>query len=101
MARLASPRAGLFLLAACTLASGSVMPAQPATPPQLTQIDQGPAWTDVARAAFYVQDQGSRLMKLSWFKALRQADGQPFAADRLARYGYLRNDAGPAGLPQG
>ena len=61
--------------------------------------DQGPAWNAEARAQFYSQDQGSRIMPLAWLKALKRADGQPFLADDLARYGYLPNPANSAGLP--
>ncbi len=40
-------------------------------------------------------------MPLAWFKALKQADGQPFLADGLSRYGYLPNGADSNGLPVG
>ena len=52
--------------------------------------DQGAAWTDATRADFYSRDQGSRLIPLAWLRALKAADGTPFAA-RLTRYGYLEN----------
>ena len=32
-------------------------------------------------------------MPFAWFKALRLDNGDRFAADQLARYGYLRNDS--------
>ncbi|MCI0734454.1 MAG: di-heme-cytochrome C peroxidase, partial [Methylococcaceae bacterium] len=55
-----------------------------------------------ARKDFYSRDQGSRLMPLRWFTALKQPDGKPFMADSLVRYGYLPNeDAQPSGLPVG
>jgi mono/diheme cytochrome c family protein len=63
--------------------------------------DQGTGWTAAARAAFYTQDQGSRIMPLAWLKALQRADGQPFLADGLSRYGYLANPNGDDGLPVG
>jgi mono/diheme cytochrome c family protein len=63
--------------------------------------NQGPAWNAEARAQFYSQDQGSRIMPLAWLKALKRADGQPFLADDLARYGYLPNPANSEGLPVG
>ena len=52
-------------------------------------VDQGNNWTNKLRDAFYTQDQGSRIMPLSWMQALKQADGQPFLEDSLSRYGYL------------
>ncbi len=58
--------------------------------------DQGREWTPELRAALYVQDQGSQLIPLAWLKALKQADGKPFTAGALARYGYLPN---PQGAP--
>ena len=66
---------------------------KPAEPAALlkTGVDQGPQWFRNTRAAFYTQDQGSRLMPLRWFRALKQENGQPFMADNLSRYGYLEN----------
>jgi hypothetical protein len=64
-------------------------------------VDQGPGWTATARVEFYSQNQGSRIMPLSWLKALRQANGQPFLADSLSRYGYLANPDSVNGLPVG
>ena len=60
-------------------------------------VDQGPNWTLAARKSFYSTDQGSRLMPLSWFMALKQADGRPFlpAEEGLSRYGYLKNHEDP------
>jgi hypothetical protein len=56
-------------------------------------VDQGRDWTTTARADFYVRDQGSRLITLSWLQALKQKNGQPFLSDGLSRYGYLPNPA--------
>ena len=64
-------------------------------------VDQGSNWTPTTRAHFYTQDQGSRIMPLSWLEALKQSDGSPFLADSLSRYGYLRNPANSNGLPVG
>lgn len=63
--------------------------------------DRAPAAFD--RSAFYTQDQGSRLIPLKWMMALKQpGSSQPFMADNLSRYGYLKNDATPgATLPVG
>lgn len=65
------------------------------------KLDQGKDWTELRRRQFYTVDQGSRLIKFSWIKALRQADGQPFLADSLQRYGYTPNSASPDKLPIG
>lgn len=64
-------------------------------------VDQGPHWTAQARADFYVTDQGSRLISLSWLQALKGRDGRPFLADSMSRYGFLPNPDGSAGLPIG
>ncbi|MEM7429019.1 MAG: di-heme-cytochrome C peroxidase [Pseudomonadota bacterium] len=53
-----------------------------------TYVKQG-GWTDKDRKAFYVGDQGSRIMPLSWMRALKH-DGQGFLEDALTRYGYLK-----------
>jgi mono/diheme cytochrome c family protein len=62
---------------------------------------QGDDWTAAARAAYYTQDQGARLISLGWIQALKRADGQPFLSDGLSRYGFLPNPASSAGLPVG
>lgn len=65
-------------------------------------VPQGPNWTPAARLQFYSQDQGSQIMPLVWFTALKQPNGQPFMAGSLGRYGYLANPASPTpGLPVG
>jgi len=67
--------------------------------PNVTCLDQG--WSDADRTTFYTTVQGSHIMPYVWFKALRRLDvDEPFAADQLARYGYLHSDS-PAGLPIG
>ncbi|MFN5744935.1 MAG: di-heme-cytochrome C peroxidase [Methylococcaceae bacterium] len=65
------------------------------------KLDQGADWTELRRRQFYSVDQGSRLIKYSWIKALRQDDGRPFLAESLSRYGYLPNSASPQKLPIG
>ena len=64
-------------------------------------ISQGPGWTDAARIDFYTRDQGSKVIPLAWIQALKQPNGDPFLADSLARYGYLRNPASSEQLPVG
>jgi hypothetical protein len=69
----------------------------------LTYAAQG--WSAADRETFYTTSQGSHLMPYSWFKALKRTDvDEPFAADKLLRYGYLAHDvsaANPEGLPVG
>jgi hypothetical protein len=82
----------LFSFASCTTAL--------AQPPIL--LDQGANWTSTTRAGFYTQDQGSQLIPLKWFFAIKKTDGTPFSANSLDRYGYLPNPASPVvGLPVG
>jgi hypothetical protein len=64
-------------------------------------VDQGANWTAATRADYYTRDQGSRMIALSWLKALKQPNGQPFLEGSLARYGYLPNPANANGLPVG
>jgi hypothetical protein len=98
-----------YALAASLLACDSHSEAQngrpaaaPAAAPVVTYLAQG--WTAADRDTFYTTSQGSHLIPYAWFKALRRLDvDQPFAADQLVRYGYLRNDSpsNTNGLPVG
>ena len=56
---------------------------------------QGADWTHARRQHFYTQDQGSRMIPLSWLRALRRPDGAAFLGDALSRYGYLHNPQAP------
>lgn len=83
-----------------TVVLAAWLPLAQASEPLL--LDQGKNWTAAARKDFYSRDQGSQIMPLRWMAALKQADGQPFMADSLGRYGYLANpDSVPPGLPVG
>jgi len=94
-ARNAGARVGALAL---VMALGAPAVAAPAW----ESLDQGSYWNTERRTDFYSRDQGSRIMPLRWMVALRQADGTPFMADSLARYGYLLNESStPAGLPVG
>src|ERR1700683_5603215 len=77
------------------------VPAAWAASPEPIYVDQGPNWTMAARTDFYSRDQGSKMIALTRLQALKQANGQPFLADSLARYGYLPNSANSNGLPIG
>ena len=71
-----------------------------AAAPAVTYTEQG--WSPADRNTFYTTSQGSRMMPYAWFKALRRLDvDQPFAADKLQRYGYLPNDPSPGSNPEG
>ena len=74
---------GSASIALMTLAAPGAAPAQVVT------IYQGEDWTAESRESFYSQDQGSRIMPLAWFRALKQPDGAGFLEDGLQRYGYL------------
>ena len=95
------------VLAASMLASaGGDARAEQATAgtaaPVVTYAAQG--WSDADRETFYTTSQGSHMMPYVWFKALRRLDvDEPFGADQLQRYGYLRNDrpSNVQGLPIG
>jgi processive rubber oxygenase RoxA-like protein len=94
--------AAVWMLAAAMLFGAGAARAQTAPaaapPPTVTFTKQ---WSDADRETFYTTGQGSHLMPAVWFKALRRLDvDQPFAADQLARYGYLHNDS-PSNLPVG
>jgi mono/diheme cytochrome c family protein len=98
-------RLGL-VAAACALQFVCTPPAPaspaPSSPGQPVMVDQGPSWSEMSRSQYYTVDQGSQLMPLDWFRALRRPDGTNFLSGRLARYGYLRNyDAPASDLPVG
>ncbi|MBV9883958.1 MAG: hypothetical protein JO276_13200 [Sphingomonadaceae bacterium] len=91
------------LVARLALAAGlglSIAGVSLATPNPV-YLNQGNAWTAAARADFYGRDQGSRIIRLAWLRALKTADGAPFLQDGLARYGYLPNPNGRFNLPIG
>ncbi len=79
----------LAVVLGATLSASGLAFAQ--TPPA-TYLDQGSDWTDTTRSQFYSQDQGSQLIPLTWLRALKAPDGQPFLWDKLARYGYIPNE---------
>ena len=88
------------LIAMAAFISSATMHAQPART-DAARLYQGGDWTDARRQDFYTGDQGSRIMPLAWFRALRHDDGTGFLDDDLERYGYLPNPAGPDRLPVG
>lgn len=66
------------------------------TAAQTIFVDQGQRWTETRRVEFYFGDQGSRIMPLTWMRALTLPDGEGFLNDGLARYGYLAHAGAPA-----
>ena len=88
-------------LVGAVLAIGILAPLSSTAANAPVMTDQGTKWTDAARNKYYTQDQGSRVIPLKWINALKQADGAPFMADNLSRYGYLPNPKSPDGLPVG
>lgn len=75
---------------------GSALAAEPPS-----FLAQGANWTPDNRAKYYSLDQGSRLIPLTWIRALRKYDGAPFLADNLSRYGYVTLPEGASDLPIG
>ena len=73
--------------------AGLAPAATPAHATNPVSVPQGPNWTPMTRLQFYSQDQGSQIMPLVWFEALKQPNGQPFIGNSLSRYGYLPNPA--------
>jgi cytochrome c5 len=71
------------LLANCT--------SQPAWSGTGTSYFDACGWGDAQRLDFYQRDQGSRLIPLSWLRALNRPDGTPFLPAGLEKYGYLPN----------
>src|SRR6202521_4541082 len=61
----------------------------------VTYAAQG--WSAADRETFYTTSQGSHMMPYAWFKALKRIDvDEPFAADKLQRYGFLAHDVSQA-----
>lgn len=93
------------------LASCASPPETPAVPPSAAAADSeagvplAQGWSPADRQQFVSTPQGSYLMPLAWFTALRRLDrDEAFAADQLGRYGYLPTPAQPGGaspLPVG
>lgn len=96
-------RMGFFALMMLLILLGSNVSADsPSSSYQ--RLHQGSKWTPNDWNTFYSQDQGSFIIPYSWMVALKEANGQSFLRDSLARYGYLPNpksSRNPKGLPVG
>lgn len=91
---------GLFRICKISLVFSLLLPALASAAPPAS-VDQGTDWNAPEAQDFYSHDQGSQLIPLKWIAALKQANGKPFLADSLSRYGYLPNPSDPKGLPVG
>jgi mono/diheme cytochrome c family protein len=87
----------LAAVAACAVLPPAENPAASSTSTTAaTDIYLNQGWSAADRAVFTTTPQGSWLMPLPWFQALRRTDrDEAFAADQLQRYGYLPNPAPP------
>ena len=97
------PLAVALLLSVLPLTISSVIAAD-ATDTKYKRLHQGTKWTPYDWNSFYSQDQGSFIIPYTWIVALKEANGQSFLRDSLARYGYLPNpksSRNPKGLPVG
>ena len=88
-----------------TLALGAVEGRTQQTDPVATLTYAAQGWSAADRETFYTTSQGSHLIPYAWFKALRRTDvDEPFAGDKLLRYGFLAHDVSATnseGLPVG
>jgi mono/diheme cytochrome c family protein len=92
--RLAGLTAGFVAL------SFGTAPAATSSEPGTVAGITAQGWSPTQQHDFYTIDQGSRIIPIIWFNALMRADGKGlFAADGLARFGYLPNPPSP--LPVG
>ena len=96
----------VLALASCTAPQQEAIQVPASTnlvPAREKFLDQG--WSVADRETFATTAQGSHLMPLAWFKALRRAGhDELFAGDQLQRYGYLPTAASsgdPMPLPVG
>jgi hypothetical protein len=87
----------LFLAA---LLTGFLAPVFPSLSDEIVNVEQG--WSPADKTAWYVTTQGSRLLPLSWLRALEQPDSeQPFLApEYMAAFHYIPRP-GASDLPMG
>jgi hypothetical protein len=77
---------GLFL---ASLLTGYLAPAFPSRSDEIVNVEQG--WSPADKTEWYTKTQGSRLLPLSWLRALEQPDSdKPFLApEYMAGFRYL------------
>jgi hypothetical protein len=87
----------LFL---ASLLTGYLAPVFPSMSDEIVNVDQG--WSPADKTAWYTLTQGSRLLPLSWLRALEQPDSdKPFLApEYMASFHYIPGP-GASDLPIG
>ncbi len=87
----------LFL---ASLLTGCLAPVFPSLSDEIVNVEQG--WSPADKTAWYTTTQGSRLLPLSWLRALEQPDSdKPFLApEYMAAFHYLPGP-GASNLPIG
>ena len=82
------------------LLTGYLTPVFPSMSDEIVNVEQG--WSPADKTAWYTTTQGSRLLPLSWLRALEQADSdKPFLApEHMAGFRYLPGP-GASDLPIG
>jgi hypothetical protein len=87
----------LFL---ASLLTGCLAPAFPSMSDEIVSVEQG--WSAADKTAWYTTTQGSRLLPLSWLRALEQPDSEtPFLApEYMASFHYIPGP-GASDLPIG
>jgi hypothetical protein len=88
---------GLFL---ASLLTGYLAPVFPSMSDEIVNVEQG--WSPADKTAWYTLTQGSRLLPLSWLRALEQPDSdKPFLApEYMASFHYIPGP-GASDLPIG
>jgi hypothetical protein len=87
----------LFL---ASLLTGCLAPVFPSMSDEIVNVEQG--WSPADKTAWYTTTQGSRLLPLSWLRALEQPDSEkPFLApEHMASFNFLPGP-GASDLPIG
>jgi hypothetical protein len=87
----------LFL---ASLLTGCLAPVFPSMSDEIVNVEQG--WSPADKTAWYTTTQGSRLLPLSWLRALEQPDSdKPFLApEYMASFNYIPG-LGASDLPIG
>jgi hypothetical protein len=87
----------LFL---ASLLTGCLAPVFPSMSDEIVNVDQG--WSPADKTAWYTTTQGSRLLPLSWLRALEQPDSEKrfLAPEYMASFNYLPGP-GASDLPIG
>jgi hypothetical protein len=88
---------GLFL---ASLLTGCLAPVFPSMSDEIVNVEQG--WSPADKTAWYTTTQGSRLLPLSWLRALEQPDSdKPFLAPEYMAAFHFIPGPGASDLPIG